>query len=484
MRRVTTMRAWGLALLFMATMAGRSQPPAMPLQHTAEQIVSSTGGQWGVLAYSVTSGRTLVSINADRVMVPASNNKVITAAWVLDLLGPDHRFPTDLLIDGPIENGVLRGNVIIRGSGDPAFGYPPRLGLYEFVEDPMTPLQKMAGRLAGLGVRVVEGSVIGDPTAFDDLLVGPNWPNDTGGGAAQYAPRVSGLAFQRNMLWVEAIPTPGGGPAEIRLHPQVTVVPVLSTVRTGGGRALAVRRAHEDTIRVSGAVAGPGNRFGVGVRDPAMMTTDALRSALHEAGIEVRGGVSTGAAPEEATLIHRHLSMPLGLMIPYLNRNSDNFFAEHLWKAAAHHALGMGSYVRGGPAAALHFMQEAQVPAGELYQFDGSGLSDLTRMSANALVRVLVYAHQKPYSELWHRSMAVGGDPAGSMSRLYRGTPAAGNLHGKTGYINGVRALSGYVQAANGELIAFSFLYNGGNTGGARGAQEQLGVLLAQYRGM
>jgi serine-type D-Ala-D-Ala carboxypeptidase/endopeptidase (penicillin-binding protein 4) len=168
-------------------------------------------------------------------------------------------------------------------------------------------------------------------------------------------------------------------------------------------------------------------------------------------------------------------------LIPKLNQESDNFFAEHLWKAAAHAAVGVGSFSRGGPASALHFMQHAGVPAGELYQFDGSGLSSLSRISANALVRTLVYAHGAEYSEIFHRSMAVAGDPRGTLSRLYRNSPAAGNLHAKTGYIRGVRTLSGYVRAASGEMIAFSFLYNGGNTNGARAVQERLGILLAQY---
>jgi serine-type D-Ala-D-Ala carboxypeptidase/endopeptidase (penicillin-binding protein 4) len=171
------------------------------------------------------------------------------------------------------------------------------------------------------------------------------------------------------------------------------------------------------------------------------------------------------------------------MMIPFLNQNSDNFFAEHLWKAAAATAIGEGGYQRGGTASALHFMRSAGISPGELYQFDGSGLSSLSRMSALALVRALVHAHEQPYSELWHSSMAVAADPSGTMNRLFRGTPAAGNLHAKTGYIQRVRTLSGYVHAANGELIAFSFLYNGGNTNGARIVQEQLGVLLAGHGG-
>jgi D-alanyl-D-alanine carboxypeptidase/D-alanyl-D-alanine-endopeptidase (penicillin-binding protein 4) len=461
------------------------QQPAPALQAEAEAIVSRTGGDWGVFAWSIDRQVPLISIKASDVMVPASNNKVLTAIWALDNLGPDHRFPTDLLIDGSIENGILRGDVIIRGSGDPAFGYPPPLGYNVIIESPMTPLDRMAARLKELGVVSVSGDVVGDATAFDDVLVGPNWPSDTGGGAARYAPRVSGLPFQRNMLWVEAVASPDGGEIMVRTDPQVTAVPVVSTVNRGTSGARVLRYPADDTVRIVGAVSGRGpHRYGVGVADPALLTGDALRYALNRAGITVAGNTRTGVTPEDARIVHRHLSMPVGMMIPFLNRHSDNFFAEHLWKAAAREAVGVGSYQLGGPAAAIHFIGRAGVAPGEIYQFDGSGLSRLTRVSALAMVRALVYAHQQPYSELFHSSLAVAGEPGGTMARLFAGTPAAGNLHAKTGFINGVRTLSGYVTAASGELIAFSFLYNGANTSGARGAQTQLGLLLTNYDGM
>ena len=459
-----------------------AQSGTPPLQAQAQALLGGAADEWGVMAWSLDRNAPLISINAAVPMIPASNNKVFTAIWALDELGPDHRFSTDLLITGPIENGVLRGDVVIRGSGNPSFGYPPRVATGLFIEDPMEPLQNMAQRLAAMGVRSVQGNVIGDATAFDTVLVGPSWPNDTGAGAAQYAPRVSGLPFQRNMIWIEARPG-GGGAAEIQMQPPVEVVPVISNVRAGGGRALAVRRPNEDTIRVSGGIGRGMSRFGVGVADPALMTTDALRQALRLAGIQVSGQAVKGVTPEGAELVHRHLSIPLAEMIPLLNQNSDNFFAEHLWKAAAREAIGKGSYLQGGPASALHFMARAGVTAGSLYQFDGSGLSSHNRATAESLVRVLAYAHSQPYSELFHRSLAVAGDPNGTMNRLYRGTPAEGNLHAKTGFIRGVRTLSGYVRAANGELIAFSFLYNGRNTNGARVIQEDLGVLLANYGG-
>lgn len=468
-------------LLALATLVPGTHPATaqarLPLQAQAESIIPDDD-RWSAFAWSLDRNRPLFAINADEVRIPASNNKVFTSIWALDVLGPEYRFPTDMLVSGPIAGGVLRGDVVIRGSGDPTFGYP------EFTEDTMDPLRTMARQLRARGVRVVEGGVIGDASAFDSVLYGPEWPRDTGNGVAAYAPRVSGLPFQRNLISINVEPTRSGAPARVVLSPAVEGIPIKSTVRTGGGRAWAVRNPDEDTIRVRGAVSGRGpHRYRVGVAEPAMMTAGALRQALLDEGIQVRGPARLGATPPAARLVHRHHSIPLWAMIPKLNQESDNFFAEHLWKAAAHRAAGTGSYALGAPASAMHFIEEAKVPYGHIWQADGSGLSAENRASAHALVQALAYADVRPYSEIFHRSLAVAGDPDGTMRRLFRGTAAADNLHAKTGYINDVRTLSGYVTTRGGERVAFSFLYNGRNTSGARGVQQQLGTLLANYTG-
>lgn len=475
-------RALGLALFFAAAVPAQAQQPFTPaaeppLQAAAQAIVGADDG-WSVMAWSLDREAPLFAINANEIQIPASNNKVFTSIWALDVLGPDHRFPTDLLITAPIgDDGTLRGDVVLRGSGDPAFGYP------EFTRDPMEPLRKMARQLKARGLRTVQGSVVGDGSAFDTLLVGPEWPRDTGGGSSAYAPRVSGLAFSRNLLWVGLDPTRPGQPAAVRLSPRVQEIPVVSTAKTGNGRAWAVRREDDDTIHVRGAVSGRGNRYGVGVSDPALLAAGALRQALIDEGIAVPQPARSSVEPVGGTLVHRHWSIPLGHMIAKLNQDSDNFFAEHLWKAAAAEAVGHGSYTRGGPASALFFIRKAGVPHGQVYQADGSGLSSHNRASAYALIQALIYADKAPWSELFHESLAVAASRQGTMNRLFRNTAAANNLHAKTGYIRGVRTLSGYVRTRNGENVAFSFLYNGRNTNGARRVQEDLGVLLADYAG-
>jgi D-alanyl-D-alanine carboxypeptidase/D-alanyl-D-alanine-endopeptidase (penicillin-binding protein 4) len=448
-----------------------------PLQAAAEGLIGGNADEWSVFAWSIDRGSPIFAVRADSVMIPASNNKVFTAIWALSTMGADFRFPTDVLIPGGIPgNGVVAGPIYLRGSGDPAFGYP------EFDRDPMEPLRVMARQLKARGVRAVQGGVIADASVFDTLFYGPAWPADTGNGAAHYAPTVTGLPFQRNMLWLNVSPGPGG--TVFVREPDVPEIPVINRARNGGGRGWAVRNPGQDTIIIKGGVSGRGpHRYPVGAADPSLLAAGALRQALREEGVQVGGAVRRGKTPEGAKLIHRHLSMPLGQMIPKLNRDSDNFFAEHLWKAASAHSIGVGSYTMGGPASARFFIQNAKVPYGQLWQADGSGLSAQNRTSSKALVDALVYAHGQPWSQTFHQSMAIGGDRSGTLRSLFTGGRARGNLHAKTGYIRGVRTLSGYVKMANGENVAFSFLYNGRNTSGARGVQQQLGNLLAEYAG-
>ena len=457
---------------------GQPQPPAQaPLQAQVDAIIGGNAEEWSVFAWSIDRNRPLFAVRADSVMIPASNNKVFTAIWALATMGPDFRFPTDVLIPGGFPgNGVVGGPVYLRGSGDPAFGYP------EYDRDPMEPLRIMARQLKARGVRAVQGGVIADDAVFDTLFYGPAWPADTGNGAAYYAPTVSGLPFQRNMLWLNVKPGPGG--TTLVREPGVPEIPVVTRSRNGGGRGWAVRNPGQDTIIIKGGVSGRGpHRYPVGAADPSMLAAGALRQAMREEGIQVAGAVRRGRTPEGAKLIHRHLSMPLAQMVPKLNRDSDNFFAEHFWKAAAAHSVGVGSYVMGGPASARFFIQHAKVPYGQIWQADGSGLSAQNRTSARALVDALVWADRQPWKQVFHESMAVGGDREGTLRSLFTGGRARGNLHAKTGYIRGVRTLSGYVKMANGENVAFSFLYNGRNTSGARGVQQQLGNLLAEYAG-
>jgi D-alanyl-D-alanine carboxypeptidase/D-alanyl-D-alanine-endopeptidase (penicillin-binding protein 4) len=361
---------------------------------------------------------------------------------------------------------VLQGDVIIRGSGDPGFGYP------SYEKDNIDPLRTMARRLKSLGINQVTGSVIGDATIHDQQNYGPAWPLDTGMGAAHYAPTVSGLPYQRNMLWVEPN---GQGPNGFVLHPDVPEIPVVWQSRGGRATRCASRtrtpcgfaRHRRRPGPASGVVragdarprrAAPGDARG---RDPG-----AARSSS-----SARRAGEAGAPPPLAHAAD---------MVPQLNQHSDNFFAEHFWKGGGE-GDGPGE-LRGGRAASANFFHRS---AGCRTGSSGRRTVRGSRPQPHQRQRDGDDAEvrgQGAVSQVFHESLAVAGDPRGTMKRMFVGTAAAGNLHAKTGYIRQVRSLSGYVKTASGERVAFAFIYNGRNTSGARGVQTNLGNLLATYR--
>jgi serine-type D-Ala-D-Ala carboxypeptidase/endopeptidase (penicillin-binding protein 4) len=459
---VTTLALLGAAV-------GRSHEVAVsgPLQAQVEALVANPS-EWGLMAYSLDRNEVLFAINADSLRIPASNNKVFSSIWALELLGPDHRFATDLLVAGEVRDSVLQGDVYLRGSADPAFGHPA------YDRDPLASVRGMARALQRIGVRRVQGSIVGDGSLHGGPNYGPAWPKDTGNGAAKYAPTVSALPFQGNLVMV------GARGDSALTTPYVPEIPLKWERR--GGRAMTVRNPTDDTLRLRGSPR-VNDRYPIGPADAAMLAPAAVREALGELGITVSGPVRLGKTPASAVLVHQHFSVPLGEMVYKLNQESDNFFAEHVWKAATAKAVGSTSFALGGPNSARFFRRFAGVPYGQLWQADGSGLSAHNQITANAMVLALKAADRASWSEAFHRSLPIAANRAGTLSSMFRpGMPAADNLHAKTGYIRHVRTLSGYVRTADGERVAFSMLYNGRSDGGARKVQQDIGNLLAGYR--
>ena len=182
-------------------------------------------GQWGAIVVSLTRGDTLFAQSADAMMQPASTMKMYTAAAALDHFGPDYSFKTPALRDGPVgPDGVLQGNLYLRGVGDPSMSQR-----FWHDADPMTAL---AGEIAKTGIKRVKGDIVGDATAFDDQLVPDGWKTSYLGAA--YAARVSALSLSENLVWVAV--KPDGKTASVTLEPATTTIPVESSVRVGGGR--------------------------------------------------------------------------------------------------------------------------------------------------------------------------------------------------------------------------------------------------------
>ena len=407
-------------------------------------------------------------------MQPASTMKMYTSAVALDHFGPDFTFRTPVLRDGPVgPGGTIAGNLYLRGVGDPSLG-----SRFWHDEEPMDAL---AREIVRAGIKHVRGDIVGDATAFDDKTVPDGWKTSYLGAA--YAARVSALSLNENLVWV--VVKPQGHSASVSLDPATSAIPLENEVRvTGGsgGRISAVRRS-DGTIDVRGTIgarSGP-LKYSLVADNPALFATGALRAALQKAGVTIDGQTRVGITPNTAVELAAVASPPLAQIIGEMDRESINVFAELLFRAAAHDALHQIGSAETGLVNLRDFLsKKVGTSANVVDVADGSGLSTLDHVTPRSMVRLLGYAHRAPWGPVFHAALPVEGE-SGTLKRHGKGAPSRGNLHAKTGTTNTVAALGGYVTAKNGEVLAFSLIYNGADRWNAKAAMDEIGATMAEF---
>ena len=433
-------------------------------------------GKFGVMIVSLTRGDTLFAQNAGAMMQPASTMKLFSTAVALDRFGPEHTFSTDVLHDGAVApDGTVQGNLYLRSDGDPAMSS-------RFFRDANLPMATLARAVAATGIKKVTGDLLYDASAFDDQRIPDGWKTTYLGSA--YAARVSALSLNENLVWV--VVSPAGKVAQVTLEPVTTTIPLRSNVRIVGGRGgrIVARRATDGGIDVRGTIgslSGP-LRYSLVVDDPALFTAGALNGALQNVGVEISGSVRAARTPAAASKVASFSSPPLSLIVSEMNRESINIVAELLYRDAAR--LSAPNGMSSAEAAQAHLRDFLGKKVGAdpqaIRASDGSGLSTLDYMTPRTMIQLLSYAHKGPWSSAFHGSLPVAGESE-LLRRRMRGTPAEGNLHAKTGTTNTVVGLGGYVTAKNGEIIAFSFLYNGNDRSNAKATMDAMGATLANF---
>ena len=434
------------------------------------------GGKFGVMIVSLSRGDTLFAQNAGEMMQPASTMKLFSTAVALDRFGPEYKFSTDVLRDGTVgPDGTVNGNLYLRADGDPSMSA-------RFFKDPNLPMSTLGRSVAAAGVKKVTGDIIYDATAFDDRRIPEGWKTTYLGAA--YAARVSALSLNENLVWV--VVSPAGKVAQVSLEPATTTIPLRSKVRVvgGAGGRISAHRSSDGAIDVSGtigSVSGP-RRYSLVVDDPALFTAGALNAGLQSAGVTVAGSVKAGRVPSTATKVASFASPPLSQIVSEMNRESINIVAELLYRDAARAVAADGTSTAEVALANLRDFLGKKVGADpqSVRIFDGSGLSTLDYLTPRTMIHLLSYAHRGPWSSAFHGSLPVAGESE-LLRRRMRGTPAEGNLHAKTGTTDVVVALGGFVTAKDGEVIAFSFIYNGNDRWNAKATMDAMGATLANF---
>ena len=441
---------------------GRPTHLAPAVRHLAAELDSAFSGPefsralWGVVVQSLDNGEVIYRRNAERLVMPASNMKLVTSAAALVQLGADFRFRTVVAARGTRRGDTLAGDLVVVGRGDPTLSQHVTGGT-----DVLASLRPWADSLRARGIRAVTGRVAGDGTWFADAPLGRGWAWDDLGDS--YAAPVGALQFNEGFAVLEV--TPGeaaGAPARLALLPSGAPLRLFGSVTTAprDSNVNSVdfsRSPFTDSVTVSGRLSAGRRpaRLEVAVLDPARFFEAALTQVLREAGIAVLGQASSAAA---ADTLFVWQSAPLRDILPTLLKPSQNQIAETLLRTLGGQTRNVAS-VDSGRAAIRETLQGFGIADDAYVIADGSGLSRYDYVAPETLARILLGMARRPDFDLFYQALPIAGVDGTIASRM-RGTAAASNVHAKTGSIANVRALSGYVTTADGEKLVFVMIAN------------------------
>ena len=419
------------------------------------------GAAIGVHVVTAGSGRVLYSHNGVSKLIPASNQKLITAAAALDKLGDKYEFKTYLYVSGAFEpkKGAIEGDLILSGGGDPTLGsrLAPEKPLEQF--DSWVELLKMAG------IKRITGTLVVDELFFDRERVHPDWPAEQLD--KTYCAPISALSFMDNCVTITVMPGEKAGEAtRVSTLPNFPFFQVLNRSQTAS-KSEGVwfsRKPESLEVEVRGNVkpGGGGESGDVTVPRPELFAGAALADALRRGGIEVNGTVRLATEADLAgkgrwlKLISRRT--PVSRVLRVMLKESDNLYAEHVIKTLGAEKAGNGSW-QAGLGVAGQMLQRLGFRQEEFDLADGSGMSRGNRISPALLCAVLTKMARSPYATQFRESLPVSGVDGTLAKRL--NDPACKNkVFAKTGYLYGVGALSGYADTKSGLRVAFSILIN------------------------
>jgi len=470
-----------LCLLLCAQASLSPRRLARAIEAEIEQPVFADS-HWGVAIYAPWRGRWLYQRHASRNFRPASNLKILTTLLAFEHLGPDHVFQTEFWTGGPLTNGVLSGDLIVVGQGDPSFSGNYSDGAYD-AEDL---LDALAARLYAAGLRRVDGGLVAAVGFFDDQPLHPAWEWDDVG--RRYCTPVTPLSLHDG--WIEiALRTDDRGALSHEIYPPWTP-----------GLALDILAAADDAPetrirRVWGA-----NRFELTQRlppcaeyrvqysawEPALQYLEGLRAALARQGVTVAGAsrISHDPPPETARFFEAFASDRLAVLARVLMKDSQNHYANCFLKTAARLVGGEGSFAQGAALAAAFLDGLGGVDSAALAMRDGSGLSPQNNMQPRMIALMLDYALRQPYRDDWLAAFPIMGVDGTLENRGLAGGAAVGRVWAKTGYINRTRCLSGYAETLAGEPLIFAIMVNNYScdTGEVETAQDRICELLVSLR--
>ncbi len=479
---------------------GSASSPASELPYLRSRISIALAnpelqrGSIGIKVMSLDSGEVVYERNSENYFMPASNMKSFTVAAALDRLGPSHRFSTTIYASSrPDTEGTVKGDLIIFGRGDPSISGAFNGG------DPYAAIDAIADRLVSAGIRKIEGNVVGDESYFNTLAVPYGWEWDDL--QWYYGAEISALSVNDNAVVLKISPSSVGNSCSVAFSPASKLFGVVNNTRTvarGGKKTLAItKQVGKNIFEITGdiPVGDDGFSGNIAISRPAELFADLLKQRLELKGVTVTGNaVAAGRADHDgkpldtASLseITSVFSPPLGIIAGKIMKPSQNLYTELLLRALGEIASPEGSSKTSdekGIAVVRELLKKAGVNTDSLVQYDASGLSRHNLITPNASMMIYKFMDAGPNAQVWKDALTIGGVD-GTLRRRFKNTSALANVRGKTGTIDQVSALSGYVTSKAGERFVFSILTNNIPDSRLRVSTiDEIVVLLANFEG-
>jgi serine-type D-Ala-D-Ala carboxypeptidase/endopeptidase (penicillin-binding protein 4) len=430
------------------------------IEHAIERS-QARHGFWAVQVRD-SLGNVLEDLNGDKLVRPASNLKLVSSGAFLEYLGPEHTFTTTLYGRGEQEGERWRGDLIIKGSGDPSING-------DFYNDPLFLFEKWYQLFDSLGIRQIDGNIIAYEGLFDDVPYPRGWEWDDL--SYYYAPEIGALSFNSNVVNLEVrADGPVGSTPAIQWFPFNTpfvdfVNEQVITPRTARFNESYRRILGTNTIVLRSTLpVGYYETEPLSVMAPGLYFIDTFSRYLANSGIQFRGQLLTendfyAWSDENLQVLDSHVSVPLHEMVTWLNRESDNFVTEMLTKAIGAERYNVQGTTELGLQMIREFMHATGFDTLAVNLRDASGMAPATLVKASDLNRYLVNIQDKPWFGYLYNSLSIGG-VNGTLGHRFRNSSFNERFYGKSGFVSGVRSLSGYLEAQSGQRLAVTIVTN------------------------
>ena len=415
---------------------------------------------WGFCLLSGKTGRQIAAINSSKSLVPASVQKVMTTSAALAILGDTFRFKTQIYYNGKLENGVLTGDLIIKGFGNPVLG--SQKGSKQNADQLM---QELSNQVKRKGIRQVNGRLCADVSYFEYEPIPSFWTwYDIGN---YYAPQIGALNLGENQyeLWFTPGKKAGDSTKFVRTIPEIEGLKVVNhtiTAMGGGDQTYIPGPPRSFEKHIYGKMpAGESFKVKGAIPQPELFFLNTFKKALKNNGIEQSGAIFISYSQlttQNSQLIYTHYSQPLSQICQYANYTSNNLAAECLLRT-----LGAEKRKEGSTQAGLEVVQEfIKVRVGKisgLKQVDGSGLSKYNLINANQLATYLYSISKENWSKCFINTLPTSGTN-GTLERFCDGANTSGKVFAKSGSMDRIKCYAGYVKDKQGTLNPFAILVN------------------------